>query len=276
MAYLLKLGPVILETEGLATNVYLRVESDGAIAQPVFGDDDTEGLRQLTSGEPADGFFCEVELTTAAEALGLRIGTPPEHALKARAAIAVYMAWGQLKLAPLGSERAIQFVAAVDDFFGAEPWRHFSDHTAVRIRITGDLDHTYEAVVLGQGGVQLGLALYETPGSLARVLALQELGDAAAAAGIPAIAVTLSEEPGYATKALEAGGHAPRLPIPMKTSMEGIGTPSTEESLALIAALKVMAVLSPIASEAQLEVSGGGKRVAAFAEVRASSQPALN
>ena len=90
--------------------------------------------------------------------------------------------------------------------------------------------------------------------------------DVAAASGAP-IGSLYHHFPGgknqIAREALTAAGRVPRLPMPLKTSPEGISVPNATEAVLLVAALRAVARLSPtqqevvstvVAGDAQMEV----------------------
>jgi hypothetical protein len=261
MPYLLKLGPVPLE-EG-ATNVYLRVGEGGEIASPVFGPSDEPALRELQGTDPPEGFRCEPAMAEAAAALGLGVEEPTLRVHQARAAIAVFMAWGQRGLAGMGSELALLMMQAVTEFWEAHPWVFWDDRQALDVTLSGDVERGYEGSVFGSSEQGFGLALYESRGAIKRLISLQEAGQAAEARRLPAIGVMLDDRPTYAVEALRTAGRVPRLPLPIKTGPTGPGVPRPEECLVLVAALRAVALLSPTLRDTQCEASAMGLRLLA-------------
>jgi hypothetical protein len=263
MFHLLKLGPVGLSQSQESINVYLRVSAAGEFASPVFEKEDAAGVRALLEGLEASEVCCEPALEDTARSLGLRVEVPPEQALTARAAIAVFMAWEQRGVAALGADKALLFVQAATEFWEARPWEHWDDSQPFTVTLSGAQARTYEGSVFGggeEGGE--GMALYEQSGALQVLMDLQVQGKARAATSLPAIAVTMDHRPAYAVEALSAAHRAPRLPLPLKTGPSGLSIPSTVEAVVLVAALRAMARLTPSRREVVSTLVAGDEQMA--------------
>ncbi|MBN8229593.1 hypothetical protein JYK02_18955 [Corallococcus macrosporus] len=260
MYHLLKLGPVPLSVG--TTGVYLRIGETGEPSAPVFEQTDAAGLRALTAGLEPSQVSCEPALADAAAELGLAVAPPSPAALSARAAIATFLAWGQLGVSGLGSDKALLFVQAATEFWEARPWTHWDDSQAFVVDVTGAHEHTYEGCVFhGDDEGPSGLALYLAPGALGRLLELQVHGAEAEAKALPAITVSLEGRPAYAVEALSAAGRLPRLPLPVKAGPQGLAVPSSLEALILVAALRAVARLSPAQPEAISSMVAGDARM---------------
>ncbi|MBZ4395735.1 hypothetical protein [Myxococcus sp. AS-1-15] len=260
MFYLLKLGPVPL-SQG-TTDVYLRISDTGEPSAPVFERDDVAGLTVLLEGlEARESVRCEPALAQAGAALGVRAEEPTEAALSSRAAIATFLAWGQRGLSGLGSDKALLFVQAATEYWEARPWTHWDDSQPFEVAVSGPLTHTFEGCVFHTGDGRAGLALYFQPGALQQLMHMQAQGQAEAAQGLPAIAVTLDTTPAYAVEALSSAGRVPRLPMPLKTGAGGVGVPSTVEALLLVATLRAVARLGPEQQEVLSSVVAGDARM---------------
>ncbi|RYZ38941.1 MAG: hypothetical protein EOO71_22015 [Myxococcaceae bacterium] len=273
MFHLLKLGPVPLSLG--TTGVYLRIGETGDPSAPVFEQDDVAGVKALLAGlEDLSQVRCEPGLADAAEALGLSVAAPPQAALSSRAAIATFLAWGQRGVSGLGSDKALLFVQAATEYWNARPWTHWDDGQPFVVEVSGAHEHTYEGCVFHADDGLAGLALYERPGALARLLELQVHGQGEEAKALPAIAVSLEASPAYAVEALSAAGRVPRLPLPIKSGPRGVGVPSSLESLILVAALRAVARLSPHQTEALSSMVAGEARM--DVRVRAPAQRVRN
>ena len=66
--------------------------------------------------------------------------------------------------------------AAAADFFRARPWRAVPPDSVIDIREPGPEGRLVQVVVMGQSGVQQGLAIYDDPDTLAAALAGDEEG----------------------------------------------------------------------------------------------------
>ncbi|RKH57839.1 hypothetical protein [Corallococcus aberystwythensis] len=260
MFHLLKLGPVPLSVG--TTGVYLRIGETGEPSAPVFEQTDAAGVRALIAGLEPSQVSCEPALADAASELGLAVAPPSPAALSARAAIATFLAWGQLGVSGLGSDKALLVVQAATEFWDAKPWMHWDDSQPFVVEVTGAHAHTYEGCVFhGDDEGPSGLALYLSPGSLGRLLELQVHGAEAEAKALPAITVSLEGRPAYAVEALSAAGRLPRLPLPVKAGPQGLSVPSSLEALILVAALRAVARLTPSQPEALSSMVAGDARM---------------
>jgi hypothetical protein len=259
MQHLLKLGPVVLE--GLTTNVYLRVDEGGDVGPPSFAQDDLEGLKELMANERPERLLCDPTLSEAAATLGLTVQATPPRPLQSRAAIAVFMAWGQRGVANAGSDMALLFMQSATELWQGHPWVYWGDRQPLDVEFSGALSGSYEGVVFASKEQGYGLALYEERGAVRRLIALQEAGAAEEARALPAIAVMLDDKPAYAVEALETAGRVPRLPIPLKTGPAGLAVPSTIECLGLVAALRAVASLSDKVLHGSCDTSARGVEV---------------
>lgn len=256
--YLLKLGPV--ELTGDALNVYLRVKESGEVAAPVFGLSDVEALRELMSTEPLPPafFHCEPALEDAALSLGLTVQKASLRALQSRAAIAVFMAWGQRGVAGAGSDMALLLMQSATEFWNAHPWIFWDERQPIRFHFHGALEHVYEGSVFGSKEQGFGLALYEDQGALETLMEMHSHTGAMPARRLPAIGVMLDDRPAYAVEALAAAGQVPRLPIPIKTGESGAAVPAPAECIALVAALRSLGSLSVSVRTSRVEMSALG------------------
>ncbi len=258
MQHLLKLGPV--DVMGGYTNVYLSIGEDGAVEPPVFGVNDLEAVRALVGESKPENFCCEPSLDEAARAVGVSLGYAPAGALQSRAAIAVYVAWKKRALLA-SSDVALLMLQAATEFWAAHPWLFWTDRQPINVRVTGQLNHTYECSVFGSAEQGFGIALYEGVGGLEQFFTFQQAGRVPEARLLPAIGLMLDDRPTYATDALVAAGRVPRLPIPIKSGPEGIAAPSTAECLVLAGTLQALAGMGPSLLNGRAEVQSQDEQV---------------
>lgn len=251
MHHLLKVGPV--DIIGGHTNIYLSIADDGTVQAPIFGCDDVEALRSLVGSADRRDFCSEPLLTRAASRLGISVGTIPTEALHSRAAIAICVAWQERALLA-GSDLALVMLEAAAEFWAAQPWTRRDEREPLTVRVTGAMEGVYEACVFAKPGQGMGLVLCEGEGGLEHFLALQRQGSWVEARRLPAIGVLLDDQPSFVTRALEAAGLVPRLPIPVKSGAEGISAPSLAECLALVAGLRACAKMGDGRPSAQSSV----------------------
>lgn len=234
---MLKLGPVSLDTS--RTNVYLLISESGDVSQPAFAAADVDGIREVAAGCDIAP-LCAPELGEAASALGLSVGPPGVRALEARAAIAVFMAWGQRGLAGLGSDTALLMLTAANELWRGKPWVRWKESQRIEVQATGAVSRSYEASVFGRDGVGHGLALYEQKGAVEKIRALEAAGEHAAARQFRGVGVVLDGRPDYAIEALGAAGLVPRVPVLAKTSGQGASLPEGEDCLLLAATMRAL------------------------------------
>jgi hypothetical protein len=114
---------------------------------------------------------------------------------------------------------------------------------------------------MGHGGQTYGIALYEEPGSIARVAEAVDEGRKADAARIPVLGVTLDDTPRFAVEALHAAFDLPVVPVPMKVR-GGRPEPLAEHEIVLLAAaMGAAAELNPAKREATVGLSFGDRLV---------------
>ena len=160
-----------------------------------------------------------------------------------------------------------QFYAVARDYLTAEPWQRWSDADHLRLHVMIDEDTVpYVAVVMGQAGIQRGLALY--PGEdLPAGMADWAPGDAVA---FPSGSVVIwldgreDSPPEFVNKALRYGWpvEAREVPLPLAVDAEGPGD-LDQDGLRLLT-VGATAVLAhdqrrgrPVSSEQAARATGG-------------------
>jgi hypothetical protein len=208
MLFAMKLGPVAT-TEGFV-NAYFAWTPERN-PDPILADDDEEGLRALLAAHPGvdkSDLRCEKALFKAGKPLGFAVGKPDQEAIYMKASMAMLLALG----ASLDGHHPRTLVvvnslaSASAELYGMEPWTHFAEDQPLHIRVQGELEKSYEALVLGADHDPPGLVLFESAGAAARVIAGGELDDE------DHIAFFYEESPEYAVDAIDAAVHMPRYP----------------------------------------------------------------
>jgi len=125
---------------------------------------------------------------------------------------------------------------------------------------------TYEACIMGAGGLEYGLALYPEKGSIAR------LNDASMeeARSVDSIAVTLDDEPAWACDALRDGFGLDGLPVPIRLSKRRPQRATAEDIATLAVVLRAVADLRPNALENTCTLEEENLTITAFARAPAS------
>jgi len=101
-----------------------------------------------------------------------------------------------------------------------------------------------EATVLGAGGQEFGLALYDLPGSVDRMIAAMDAGRVRKTRKIDSLAVTMDVEPAWVAAALQDAVGLPRVPVVMRLKARRVGHPSPLELAQLVAALDGVTMLA--------------------------------
>jgi hypothetical protein len=257
MRFAIKLGPV--ETgEGRITVYAALGEAD--VMPPVLARRDLDGLRQLAEQAPGEELCCEPALAEAGRTLGFTAGPLPEGARQARALLATVLALGGLVGRARDPEAILALVLASAAFWRARPWRHWYNIQALDVEVSGALTRRFEGSILGNGGEEYGVALYERKGALRRVAALVAEGRMEEATHLAALGVTMDERPRYAVKALKDAFGLPRVPVPMKIRRGDPGPVDARELAVLATALHAVAALTRAKLETTSEAVLGGTR----------------
>ncbi|HTP30426.1 MAG TPA: SEC-C domain-containing protein, partial [Anaeromyxobacteraceae bacterium] len=257
MVYAFKLGPLGVGRGSI--NVYGAVSEDGML-RPVFAKSDAKGLRELSEAARGEALQCEPGLEAAARRLGFAAGPLPKGVLVARAGLALALAMG-----PGGGEggalATIRLLEAFAVFWKARPWERFNgdDPLPITVALGGSVSGR-EASVMGMGGEQFGIALYEQPGSVRRMGELVDAGKFADVHKIPAVAVTIDPEPEYAVRAVKEAFGIPGVPVPMAIRKGRAQPASREDMVALAAALEAVAQLMPGGNEGRAAAEVGTLR----------------
>ncbi len=260
MIYAVKLGPIQIEKDG-DYFAYIGFADELAMP-PILAQRDAEGLRQLAERSPGQELCCEASLAKAGKKLGFASGVLPEWVLEGRG----YMALG-MGLGPYGSQVDqsgwVPLLAATAKYVEAEPWQWWADCDALVVSVTGSAAKKYEGCLMGAGGEEFGLALYEHKGALARIAAHVDAGDFEAAAKEPALSLTLNFEPAWAAEAVDDAYGTWGLPLPMKLAKGKPARVDATSMAILSAALEAAAKLRPgnLLETAEIPLGKGRIRV---------------
>ena len=257
MLYAFKLGPV--ETrEGFFTT-YVGVTPDKMLP-PIFAARATDALRSLAERAEGRELGCEPSLARIGKAIGFEPMKAPEWVAIPRAMLAFGLALGngggQLLGAPI-----LEFLTASAGFMKAKPWRHWNNGDIVDVQVSGLRDAHYEASIMGGGGLEYGVALYEEKGAMEKVKHLFEEGRIPDASSLRSIAVTMNDEPAWAIKAVKDAFGLARVPHPIRVANGAPGPVDAMDLATLATALRAVARLTPRRTEtiAGLEVNGSSR-----------------
>lgn len=270
MLYASKIGPV--ESAEGTFDVYLAVTEEG-ILEPVLGAPPGEAMEALARRGQGHELKCAPELALAGRKAGFDAGEAPEHVRAAVAACATFFAVG-VGAQRLGPVAPLALMKEGALFWRAAPWRRFHDGVVLAVEArAGGRVRKYEGVVMGAGGQEFGVALYEKPGSAALLRQFGDVLGVEAAALLAGLAVTLDDEPAYAARAAEAWCGVGRVPFPMKVAAGGGAIPNEREAFVLAAALKAVAELAAGADEGAASYDADGVKVAVRVRVASDPEP---
>ncbi len=262
--YAFKLGPVPT-TEG-RFNVLVGVTEAGVVPA-VFGKTDGEALAELKSCVYGEELFCEKRLVRAGRPLGFKAAPMPDFALQPRAMLALSLA--NSRLDAKDTDVIELLIGACATFVDTRVWERFSDEEPVHVTVSGALDATFEASIMGGAGYEYGLALYFRRGAMGRVAEAMNREDIESARLEDCLAVTLEDKPRFAVKAIVEAFGLGAVPVAYRVRAGKLEMPSRAEMLALGAAVRAVAELSPEHPVVSIEGGTEDLQVVAQAEVPA-------
>lgn len=265
MVHVFRLGP--FEAGRRKAYAYGGVDESGNIIEPAVEHTDAKALAAIAKRHAGQPLRCEPSLAEVAQPFGFEPAPLPESALLPRATLAYGLAHGPAAGRP-NLDVLVRFFQACTTYWRARPWDLIDSYMAVPITLgAGGRARQVEASVMGSGGQEFGLAVYDEPGSIERVGALVDQGRMQEVLRVAANAVTLDEEPAWAVEALKEAFGLERLPVPMRIRKGKAGAPANEDLLDLSAALEAVAALasSEEAEDAEATAEAGGRSVTARA-----------
>lgn len=242
MVHVFRLGP--FKAGGRDAYAFAGVDESGALVRPEVAHTDQAGLSAIASrcGGP---LRCEPALAAAGKDFGFEPAELPEAAHRPRAMLTFSLALGlspEVGRSGLGvMERLFEACAA---FWKAAPWEFIGSDEPIRVSLSNGRARTAEASVLGAGGEEFGLALYDEPDSIQRVAEAVGAGRMEAAARVASTAVTFDSEPAWAAKVFEDALGLPRLPVPLRIRNGKASPAKVEELRGLVAVLEAVTALA--------------------------------
>ncbi len=262
MLYAIKLGPIETRDDGDAF-AYIGFADDVALP-PEMAKRDAEGLRLLAErhGRGRD-LQCEPRLAKAGKKLGFVSRPMPEWVREGRGFLAFGLGLGPYARFFVDKAPITALLAATAKFMEAEPWQWWSDSDPLSVSVMGSAGRKYEGCIMGAGGEEFGIALYENPGALERIAAAVDAGDFTAVAKEPSLSMTINFEPAWAAEAVDDAYRTKGIPMPMKLFK---GKPADLDALSLTilrGTLEAVARLRPgnLLETVEMEVDGGRLRL---------------
>ena len=250
--YAFKLGPI--PTGEGSFSVFLGLTPEQAFP-PIFTTRTAEAMAALAAHGAGRPLVCDPALAKAGKALGFEAGPPPEWAVVGRAALAFGLSLGNAGAA-LQHGPVVEFLHAAAAFVRASPWRFFANEDVLDIEVSGALEGRFEGCIMGAGGIEFGLALYEGKGTLARLA--REGQRRTDLSWLRSIAVTMDDAPPSLMKAIRDAVDLPGLPVPVRVHA-GRPRPASADDLALLTvALRAVLQLDPVYRRATASFAWGG------------------
>ena len=278
MLYLFRLGPI--DVGGRASWLVAGVDGEGDLVSPQIDRAQSKALSALLKQHTGETFRCEPALAELAGSLGIAPAPLPRRVLEPRGVLAFALS-GPLQGAMPDRTVVRAFLGACARFWAVRPWERLDSVAAIPVVLqSGGRRLRREAAVLGSGGEEYGLALYDEPGSIARVADAVDAGRMAEARHIAAVAVTFEAEPTWAAAAIEDAFGLPLLPIALRLKKGRVVSPTSRELAEVAAALEAVAMLlaedAPSdADAAEVLVSAGEFQVKAEASLQREGLPEL-
>lgn len=249
--YAFKLGP-IPTLEGSFT-AYVGLTPD-EMFPPIFTTRAAEAMHALAGIGMGRPLLCEPALARAGKAFGFQPAPAPDWVVAPRAVLAFGLSLGPSSVA-LQQGPVLEFLHAAAAFVRASPWRFFDNGDLLEVEVAGALEARFEASVMGAGGLEFGLALYEGKGTVARLA--RESQARRDVSWLDSIAVTLDDAPASAMKALRDAVDLPGLPVPVRVRGGKPGMASVDDLALLAAALRAVLQLDEVYTTATASLTWG-------------------
>jgi hypothetical protein len=249
--YAFKLGPI--PTGDGPFTVFLGLAPDHAFP-PIFTTRAADAMGALAAHGAGRPLVCEPALARAGKAFGFQPGAPPEWAVVGRAVLSFGLSLGNAGAALQGGP-VFEFLHAAAAFVRASPWRFFMNGDRIDVDVSGALQGRFEASIMGAGGMEFGLALYEGKGTVARLASART---STFPSWLQSIAVTMDDAPTSVMRALRDAVDLPGLPVPVRVR-GGRPVPASADDLAILTvALRGVLQLDPLYREATASLAWGG------------------
>jgi len=268
--YALRIGEVPLET-GRAI-AYLSIDEDGMVA-PVIAASDEAGLREIVVRAGGQEIICEEALGRAARQLGLRVQPLPPWTSVPRAEIATLLNLGADALEPDAIAAIGPALLAAGELVSHQPWSWLLNGDVVdfEIAISGGPSRYFEGCVMGAGSQEFGVALYDAPGSLARLAKAGRRGRLDEVHAIDAYGFTIDGGPPWVVDAVAAAYSVGFALTPIRLQGGRVRRLSLDDLTVMAGAAAAAAHLTPQHREHAATIAIGDTQATAKTTVRAGS-----
>jgi hypothetical protein len=266
--YALRVGELPVAT-GRAI-AYLSIDEHGIVA-PVVAANDEAGLREIVAGAGGREVICEEALGPAARRLGLRVQPLPPWTLGPRAELATFIHLGEAGIEPGALPAVGPALHAAGELISHQPWSWLLNGDVVDFEIAtpGRPPRHFEGCVMGAGGQEFGVALYDQPGSLARLAKASERGRPDKAHAIDAYGFTLDGGPRWVAEAVAAAYGVEVVIAPIRLRGGQVRAVSADDLTVMASAAAAAAHLTPERCEHVATIMIANTPVTATARLRA-------
>jgi hypothetical protein len=169
MHHLFRLGPLELEED----DGFLYVAFGDGEPVNVPAPNDAEGVALALEALAGKPVVVDPQLALAGAAHGLKAEPLPPALAAMRASLRLVLALGEVDMGD-SPDRVLQLGRSLGAYYQAAPWRTWHEEEPVAVELSGKHTGVREAVILGGGGEEFGLAVYDKPGAVKRLYAQAE------------------------------------------------------------------------------------------------------
>ena len=240
MLQIFHLGPVLVSRH--RSWLVTALDASGNLLAPALEKDLARALSVFVGEHRDVPLRCEPSLARLARGFEIDAAPLSDDARMAKG----ILAWGLSYDSPIADRSGVEaFLRACAEFWATRPWEQFGSEDVFPVATEVGRSRTIgEATVLGAGGQEFGLALYDRPGSVDRMVAGIDSGRMAETLKIDSLAVTMDDEPEWVAAALSDAIGLPRVPVLMRLKGGRVGRPSPLELAQLTAVLEGFSLLA--------------------------------
>ena len=267
MIYALRLGEV--PVNGGRAFTHVAIDEHGVMA-PVVGADDDAALRELVASAGGREVVCEEALQATAHRLGLRVQAPPRWALGPRADLATVLHLGESRIERDALAAVAPALRAAGELLCHQPWSWLGNTDVVDFEIAsaGRAPRHFEGCVMGAGGQEYGVALYDEPGTLARLATASEAASRGHAPAIDAYGFTIDAGPAWVADAVAAAYGIGLVIVPIRVRGGRMSATTADDLTVMASAAAAAAHLTPVYREHTATIVVGPVATTATARVR--------
>jgi len=266
--YALRLGEVPVDS-GLAIT-YAVIDEQGMMT-PVIAANDDAALREIVSTAGGRDVVCEEALQPAARRLGLRAQALPRWTLGPRADLATIVRLGKNRIEGQALAAVAPALRAAGELVCHQPWSWLRNIDVVDFEIAspGHATRRFEGCVMGAGGQEYGVALYDEPGSLDRLADASHAGRRGQPHAIDAYGFTIDGGPVWVADAVGAAYGIRLVIVPIRVRGGRMRAATADDLTVMACAAAAAAHLTPVYREHSATIVVGDVATTATARVRA-------